>query len=455
MPTSFVPTRYLSYSYADDGSFILSNSLTGAIGAIPVEQASFVRQALQRSARHPEPLQGILADLQEGGFLVREGTDERAISERQFLNRYNDRTLHLILLPTEQCNFRCAYCYESFLRGAMSKGIREGIKRYVAGEKKLENLNISWFGGEPLAAADVVIELSQFFHRHCTEHHIEYIVSMTTNGYFLTPEIAETIIPLGVRQFQITLDGVAEEHDQRRVLEDGGKTFEVIFQNLRYLKSTEHAFAVMIRHNYDPASLKRLQDFIDLIKQEFGADPRFSMYFVPIGKWGGSNDDDLSVCEGHSLIDTYLHGKRLAIEAGLRNALLVERMKPNSYVCYAAHPRSFVVGSNGDLYKCTVELDYHDRNIVGHLYEDGHMELDWRKMALWCETNGMEEGKKCYSCFFSPACHGAACPKDWLDEPECICPPEKVGIRKVLPMIYKASRLMQPTASESPTQCLK
>ncbi len=29
--------------------------------------------------------------------------------------------LGLILMPTEQCNFRCTYCYEDFAIGKMSK----------------------------------------------------------------------------------------------------------------------------------------------------------------------------------------------------------------------------------------------------------------------------------------------------------------------------------------------
>lgn len=451
----FVPTRYLSLSYADNGALILFNSLTGAMGAVPVEQASMVRKALQRISRHSEPLQGVFEDLREGGFLVPEGTDEQAIAQKHFLNRYTDSSLHLVILPTEQCNFRCTYCYESFLRGTMPEEIQQGIKNYVLKQKNLKNLDIAWFGGEPLVAAKVVIELSRFFHRYTTEMGIHYNAGVTTNAYYLTPDVVEELIPLGVRHFQITLDGVEEEHDKRRKLENGGKTFNVILQNLRYLKNTKHTFAVILRHNYDPPGLEKLQDFVNLLKQEFGGDARFSTLFFPIGKWGGSNDNDLSVCQGRSSVDAFLYGRRLAVEAGFHDGLVFERLQPNGYVCYAANPRSFVIGSDGNLYKCTVELDYHDRNIVGQLHKDGTMELDWNKMALWCETNGMEEGKKCNSCFLSPACHGACCPKEWMDESECVCPPEKVGIRKMLPMIYLEHQITQPVALEPMAQCLK
>jgi uncharacterized protein len=126
---------------------------------------------------------------------------------------------------------------------------------------------------------------------------------------------------------------------------------------------------------------------------------------------------------------------RLAIAAGFRNALLIDLFKPGAFACYAANPRSFVIGSDGSVYKCTVELDYHDRNIVGKLRPDGIMELDWKKMGLWTETHGMYEGTKCSTCFFSPSCYGAVCPKQWMEETECACPPHKHAVRDVLQVI--------------------
>lgn len=451
MPDTFVPTRYLSYSYAENGSLVLYSSLTGAIGAVPAEQASEVRSYLRRSASHPGPLTGILKDLQTGGFLVPVGTDEWAIVHNKFLNRYKDDYLHLIIMPTEQCNFRCVYCYESFIRGQMSEGIKEGVKRYVSSQKGLKQLIVAWFGGEPLLASKVVIDLSNFFHRYVTNNGIEYHGSATTNGYFLTPEIAQQIIPAGIRDFQITLDGVEEEHDQRRILQHGGKTFHTIMKNLRYLKSTDLDFEVMIRHNFDVSNADKLQEFIAMLQHEFGNDPRFSIFFFPIAQLGGSNDPNLAICEGKTLNEAAITGKRLAVAAGLRNALQIEHMQPNGNVCYAANPRAFVIGSDGSLYKCTVELDYHDRNIVGYLREDGHMDLDWRKMALWTESHGMdaEEHKPCYSCFFSPACAGASCPKEWMDCNEPPCPTEKVTIRKLLPVLYQQAMMPKPSIPSS------
>jgi uncharacterized protein len=234
---------------------------------------------------------------------------------------------------------------------------------------------------------------------------------------------------------------------------DGLPSFRRIIDNLRYLKSTPHVFMVHLRHNFDPSSMEQLKEFIGLLKDEFGGDPRFATLFQPIANWGHSGDNERQVCDQTTSSQAILEGKRLAMEAGFRDALLVESFRPNGYVCYAANPRSLVIGSDGKVYKCTVELDYHDRNIVGQLNPDGTLDFDWRKMALWVETNGRESGKKCGSCFFSPSCHGAICPKEWMDDNDVGCPPEKLRIREVLPLIVLESNMPEKPNVEHVSVC--
>jgi uncharacterized protein len=157
MSTNYIPTRFLSYSTTENKSLILYNTLTGAIGAVNNDQAEEVKRALRRSARHKGPLEGILKDLEEGGFLIPEDTDEAEKLHANYLSKYDNRYLHLILMPTEQCNFRCVYCYESFLRGRMSDEIKEGIKAYIGAQEELERFELHWFGGEPLLAAELLL----------------------------------------------------------------------------------------------------------------------------------------------------------------------------------------------------------------------------------------------------------------------------------------------------------
>ena len=43
----------------------------------------------------------------------------------------NNRVLHLIVLPTEACNFRCTYCFEDFKLKRMEPWVVLGLERWL------------------------------------------------------------------------------------------------------------------------------------------------------------------------------------------------------------------------------------------------------------------------------------------------------------------------------------
>ncbi|MFF7227919.1 hypothetical protein [Streptomyces sioyaensis] len=63
---------------------------------------------------------------------------EEAAFEEELVAALTDRTLHLIILPTEQCNFRCTYCYEDFSVGRMGPETVQGVKRLL--DRRLDGL---------------------------------------------------------------------------------------------------------------------------------------------------------------------------------------------------------------------------------------------------------------------------------------------------------------------------
>ena len=166
----------------------------------------------------------------------------------------------------------------------MAKDIRDGIKKFVEKQRHLKHLEIHWFGGEPFLAPEVVLELSDWFQDYSTRMGINYGAGATTNGSLLKPEVAEAAIKFGINRYQVTIDGLKHDHNSRRVLQGGGDAFEMIMDNLRYLKSTDHLFLVTLRHNFDPESSQHLEPFIQMLADEFGGDRRFATAFEAIGK---------------------------------------------------------------------------------------------------------------------------------------------------------------------------
>jgi len=433
------PSKYNALSETSEEGLILFNSYTGALIDFTKEEKNAVLSLMKNKV--PEGQEELQEVLKEHGFLVPEAVDERKRAE--FLHQSMHRTdqLHLVLMPTEACNFRCTYCYESFTRGKMTEETIQGVKALVSQRvHTLQNLHISWFGGEPLMEVDLMEDLSKTFHEAARLNDVAYSADISTNGYFLNKEVFQRLLAMDVRQFMVTIDGVEEVHDKRRFLLGGGNTFQDIIQNLQGAKESTETFDLTIRVNFDEDNLKETEDLTNYLKELFGEDPRFGILFRPVGRWGGQHDEDIPICSHITANEKMWSFTEEAISKKLHMSSMVSGiMSPGGSVCYAAKPNSFVIGSNGQLYKCTTALD-EEVNHVGTLRADGQMVLDYDKLISWV-TSGEETDPVCQNCFYRPACQGNHCPWYRALTGERPCPSEKTNIRKVLKLIWQNSLL--------------
>lgn len=407
----WVPSRFNARTVGDDGRLILWNTLSGAISVFLPRDRDAVIAYLSRKGVDA-PLDKTGEYLSRRGFLVQDKIDEMNRFRYLFAQQqWRTDILDFHLLATEDCNFRCVYCYEKFERGTMAPEVRQGLRALVLQRAPfLKQLNIAWFGGEPLYGWEAVEELSPFFKDVADRHGILHFQTMTTNAYLLTEERATKLLSWGVRQYQITLDGLAEEHDCKRVGRDGSPTFQVILDNLRSLKRRDDTYIVNLRVNFDQQNFPRLGAFLEALSEDFAGDSRFRLRFRAVGRWGGPNDADLSVC-GLDEQRTVLHQlRRKAEEVGVAQEGGIRQMaQAGGQVCYAARPFSFIVGATGKLMKCTVALYDLEANVVGQIHPDGTLELNSDHMSRWVNPH-FETDSQCQKCYVLPTCQGAMCP---------------------------------------------
>jgi uncharacterized protein len=406
----WVPSRYNVQATAEDGRLVLWNTLSGKMSVFQTADRDAVLGLLRRPG-FEAPQEKVVGYLVGRGYLVRQGVDEYRQFQQLFgQEHYRTDALELILMSSEDCNFRCTYCYEDFTRGTMIREVREGIKNLVRKRiKRLNRLTVGWFGGEPLYGWEAVEDLAPFFVEIADEHEVPFSAHMTTNGYLLTPEVADKLFIWRIRHFQITLDGLAEHHNHSRAARNGGPTFERIFDNLKSLVQRKEHFQVLLRLNFDHANAGGISEFVDLLSREFTNDPRFSLAMHAVSKLGGPNDSQLGVCTddeaGRIQREIQAQAQRQGLNVGnLRNAA-----RMGSKVCYAARPYNFLIGATGKVMKCTVLLDKSDYNVVGRITEKGDLELDKDRMALWTEP-AFEHDKQCQKCVVLPSCQGISCP---------------------------------------------
>lgn len=293
------------------------------------------------------------------------------------------RYFHAIIFPTEQCSFRCSYCYEDFAKGKMSKATRDSLIRFF--ERRLvdvNNLEISWFGGEPLLAHDVILDI----HDQLQERtHVSKISgNITTNGFHLSMEIVRSLLSREVRAFQVSVDGSRRYHDKTRKGKGGFDTFERIWSNLLGMKAIDDKFLMILRIHFSPQNIEGVEELLSHVENEFGDDDRFKIYLKGINHLGGENDEKFDV---YSWSDQKIVKERL--HSRISEKRMIYSKGTDSYICYASRFNSLAFRSDGAIAKCTVALS-DDRNMLGKLLEDGSVSINNDKLKFW--TRGLLSG---------------------------------------------------------------
>ena len=338
-------------------------------------------------------------------------------TRREIANAITPRRLGLIVLPTERCNLRCEYCYEDYAIGKMTPETQRAVELFIQRRvPRLEVFSLSWFGGEPLVAKDVVLRLSRFANEQCTEHGVGLNGSLTTNAYLLDKQTFEDLLELKQNNYQITLDGWREAHDAVRRFADGRGSFDRIWENLLAAKTVESNFTINLRIHVRRDNIETLPELMQEIAKAFGNDARFSLKFQHVRNLGGEGGQRIKSPVGRNelygieatLRDVYQRslaaiGKAVvesdgALENGAAQDMLDVQPAPKetrcspqaedsaakfaTYICYAAQPNSLIIRADGRIAKCTVHFG-DDMNTLGHIRDDGTLDIDNAKIKPW------------------------------------------------------------------------
>ena len=119
----------------------------------------------------------------ERGFFVEDKMDEYAVAQyRKMATRLNKKTFHLIINPTLDCNLRCWYCYEKHKRKSIiDEELIENIYNHVLlkyFEDKYEQLQLSFFGGEPMLAGSKVTKIINKVSDFCKSNNIFFLFTL-------------------------------------------------------------------------------------------------------------------------------------------------------------------------------------------------------------------------------------------------------------------------------------
>ena len=320
----------------------------------------------------------------------------------------------MTICPTLNCNFNCPYCFEKHLPGKMSEEIQDKIVQLTEKMLKIvkrKTLSVTWYGGEPLLAPEIIENLSNKLIELCKKEDVIYSAGIITNGYLLNQDIVDMLNKVKVFSYQITLDGIDVTHNKTRKLVNGEGTFERIGENLRTLKIKGN---INIRHNVhkDNANeINMLRNFVKSLAKQSGNKIGYYPAFVfdnAAEKREGQVDflDEEEKIELESKKDFNLFSSGKAQYCG--SQLL--------YTC--------VIDPKGNLYKCWEDVDKSERSF-------GHVNSWNPNNPLMTATNpdilttyfnltGSSLDEECVNCIWLPLCRGGCPSKRLYSKKVCV-----------------------------------
>ena len=180
----------------------------------------------------------------------------------------------LCLHIAHDCDLRCRYCFASTgtfhgERSLMSAetGTR-ALDFLIAQSGSRHNLEVDFFGGEPLLNLGAVKEIVAYGRKREEEADKAIHFTVTTNAMRLDKETADY---LNEEMFNIvlSLDGRKEVHDHMRPAADGGGSYDTALQNALYMARIRGSRSYYVRGTFTAENLDFADDVFDLYKAGF------------------------------------------------------------------------------------------------------------------------------------------------------------------------------------------
>ncbi|MBP7795682.1 MAG: SPASM domain-containing protein [Elusimicrobiales bacterium] len=397
-----------------EGYLLIYNTKTGAFIAVEEKYISKIDSIFQNPDFYVDD--NDFRTLKENGFIVESFIDElEDVKNTYFTGKHDTNSLDLTMLASENCNFRCPYCFIYEQRGFnMKDGVYESVHKLI--DKKLSKdgfLRINWFGGEPTLAKDKIINFMILLKEKSKKIGFSFKSSIITNGYLLDFNSFLEYLNSGISDFQITVDGWEETHNKTRVLKNGEGTFNVIWNNLVNIRrnSKNLNFSLTIRCNFLDNANDSINKLIKNFLEEFGNDKRFNIVFKPVYYFETKTNEVEKIS---AEVLELKEGQLKQIEYGLSLKNFCEYSQylfgilpaPISFWCLAEKNNSFIINADGSVGKCDTYTGNPDK-VCGKITVDGDMVLNNKKFEWDFNVYETEEYLyKCSKCKYLPICQG-------------------------------------------------
>ncbi|MBQ6805950.1 MAG: thioether cross-link-forming SCIFF peptide maturase [Lachnospiraceae bacterium] len=203
-----------------------------------------------------------ILELKEAGMLFTEDIYEKYIGDfKQRQTVVKALCLHI----AHDCNLACKYCFaeEGEYHG------RRALMSFEVGKKALDflvansgsrvNLEVDFFGGEPLMNWDVVKQLVEYGRSIEKEHNKKFRFTLTTNGVLLNDEILE-FANSEMGNIVLSIDGRKEINDKMRPHRGGQGSYDEIVPKFQKVAESREQMNYYVRGTFTRNNLDFAED---------------------------------------------------------------------------------------------------------------------------------------------------------------------------------------------------
>ncbi len=378
---------------------LVYNSLSGALLAFEKKYFDVIQNAFLSGSLDNIP-KDFISVLKDGGFFVDDDNDEldriRILTQRR-INWFD--SWHFSIMLNQACNFMCDYCFQPRKNLFMSVLVGSKVLKMIEGiTHQTKRISVDWYGGEPTLSFNFLKKLNDAIAILCEKAQIEYIVSMTTNGYLLDDDILKYLKSFQMSHLQITLDAPRENHNRTRILKNGSPTFNAILQNIK--KAVGYGIHVLVRVNVTNRNLKESYTIYNALERT-GLKNKVEVSIRPV------ISSESNSCEG-SCPEAVRFGKKMlshyyeAAKNGWIVLPFVDNLQSMGY-CIADYPTHAIIDPRGNIYKCGES--FSDKENMGKISRDGYLRWDKRKFDAFIERDPLIF-PECRICKILPICMG-------------------------------------------------
>ncbi len=320
---------------------------------------------------------------------------------------------------SHDCNLRCKYCfadegkYHTDCRELMSAETGKRAMDYlVRNSGSRRNLEVDFFGGEPLMNFEAVKEIVSYARELEKKHDKVFRFTITTNGILLNDDKLD-FINREMGNIVLSIDGRKEVNDRVRFRADGTGSYDSIVPAFQKTAESRGQDNYYVRGTFTRYNLDFSKDVLHL------ADLGFKQISVEPVVCGEETDYSLReqdlpriFDEYENLVREYVARKKegrgfnffhfmIDLDEG---PCIIKRVSGCGCGC-----EYIAVAPNGDVYPCHQFVGSEEYK-MGSIYDEGELDRDLRNKFAACNIYSKPDCRDCFAKFFcSGGCVANAC----------------------------------------------